>query len=167
MNEKELRRLSRADLLEILIDQSRELQSTQNKLREAECALENREIAINNAGSIAEAALTLSGVFEAAQTSCNQYIENIRSLNERQDEICRRREAESLRKAEDMLADTEKRCAVLEAETKEKCAEMLKKAQAEADSYWEDVSRKLEAFCSKHAEVRELLNASPFKGSGK
>lgn len=84
MKEKELRRLSRADLLEMLIDQSKEMQELKERLAVAEAELERREIIIGSSGSIAEASLRLSGIFEAAQTACEQYIDNIRILNERQ-----------------------------------------------------------------------------------
>ena len=84
MTEKDLKRLSRADLLEMLIDQSVELKKTKKRLRNAENKLGVREIAIDEAGSIAEAALQINGVFEAAQNACEQYMENIRTLSDRQ-----------------------------------------------------------------------------------
>ena len=52
MTEKELRRLSRADLLEMLVDQSVELETVKKKLAAAEEALASRVIEINSAGSI-------------------------------------------------------------------------------------------------------------------
>ena len=67
MTEKEMKKLSRAELLEMLIAQSIELENCKEKLNAAEVALKNREIAINRAGSIAEASLALSGIFDAAQ----------------------------------------------------------------------------------------------------
>lgn len=161
MTEKELKRLSRADLLEMLIDQSEELQKMRESLHKAETELAERKIAIDEAGSIAEAALRLNGVFEAAQASCEQYMENIRTLSSRQEEISRQREEDSVLKAAAMLDETQKHCAAMESETKEKCARMVAKAKAESESYWENVHRKLEAYCEKHAEVRELLNTSP------
>lgn len=85
MTEKELKRLSRADLLEMLIEQSKEVQMLRKRLDAAEAALCRREIIIGSSGSIAEASLKLNGVFEAAQAACDQYIENIRLLNERQE----------------------------------------------------------------------------------
>lgn len=78
MIEKEIRRLSRADLLELLIDQTREMNELRARLAAAEKELESRRIALDTAGSIAEAALKLNGVFEAAQAACNQYLENLR-----------------------------------------------------------------------------------------
>ena len=89
MTEKELRRLSRADLLEMLIDQSKEMEMLRQRLEVAEAALARREIIIGSAGSIAEASLKLNGIFEAAQAACEQYIENVRMLNERQDALYR------------------------------------------------------------------------------
>lgn len=76
MTDKELRRLSRADLLEMLIDQSKELQELRKETEELRAELQKREIAISQAGSIAEASLMLNGVFEAAQAACQEYVEN-------------------------------------------------------------------------------------------
>lgn len=87
MKEKELKRLSRADLLEMLIDQSKELQEVREKLQQAEAELKKREIAIQNAGSIAEASLVLNGVFEAAQAACREYVENTHKYCERQEPV--------------------------------------------------------------------------------
>ena len=53
MTDKELKRLSRGELLEMLIQQSKELERLRKQLDAAESALQNREIAITNAGSIA------------------------------------------------------------------------------------------------------------------
>lgn len=95
MTDKELKRLSRRELLEMLIAQGKQLQTLQKKLDDAEAALRKKEITINQAGSIAEAALRLNGVFEAAEAACAQYIENIQALNQRQQEIGTRMEKKS------------------------------------------------------------------------
>ena len=76
MKEKELKRLSRADLLEMLIDQSKELQEVRENLQQAEAELKKREIAISNAGSI-----------EAAQAACREYVENTHKYCERQEPV--------------------------------------------------------------------------------
>ena len=79
MTEREMRKLSRADLLEILLEQSRELDQLRAELDEANRKLAQREIAIDRAGTLAEAALLLNGIFEAADKACRQYEENIRA----------------------------------------------------------------------------------------
>lgn len=80
MNENELRKLKRVDLLELLISQGRENEELRRKLAEAEQKLADRQIKTDEAGSIAEAALRLNGVFEAAQAAADQYLENIKRL---------------------------------------------------------------------------------------
>lgn len=82
MTNKELKRLSRRELLEMLLDQSKEVERLQRELKEAKRQLSDRQILIDNAGSIAEAALQLNHVFEAAQEAANQYLENIMGLQE-------------------------------------------------------------------------------------
>ncbi|MCI6228673.1 MAG: hypothetical protein SPC78_02935 [Candidatus Faecousia sp.] len=116
MTEKELKRLTRADLLEMLIAQSEELRQVKERLKTAEAALANRVIEIDNAGSIAEASLRLNGVFEAAQAACEQYTENIRLLSERSQLVCRRMEEESREQAERLLEQTRRRCEEMEAQ---------------------------------------------------
>lgn len=86
MTAKELRRLSRRELMELLLAQSRELKELQSKYDAAEQALEDKTIAISQAGSIAEAALALSGIFEAAEEACRQYTRNVAALCQKQKE---------------------------------------------------------------------------------
>ena len=80
MTDKELKKLSRAELLEMLIEQSKRADELQAKLDKAEEELNSRQLKVDEAGSIAEASLRLSGVFEAAQAASEQYLENIRAL---------------------------------------------------------------------------------------
>ena len=116
MTDKELHRLSRHDLLELMLASGREAEQLRERVAEMEAQirqLENtyerlrnrldqkdaqihqlrdllqeertkREIELEDAGSIAEAALRLNGVFEAAQKAAEQYVYNVRRMQERQ-----------------------------------------------------------------------------------
>lgn len=77
MTEKELRHLNRTEILALLLAQMEENAALKKRIGELETELAERKIAIDNAGSIAEAALALNGVFEAAQAAADQYLENI------------------------------------------------------------------------------------------
>ena len=159
MTDKELNRLSRGELLEMLIQQSKELERLRKQLDAAQTALQNREIAITNAGSIAEAALQLNGVFTAAQDACQQYMENICHLSQNQERICAQRDAESQAEAKRIVEEARKESEALEHETRMMCAEMVTKAKAESQAYWDEVSRRLVAFSTEHAELQQLLSA--------
>lgn len=157
MTNKELQKLSRKDLLEMLIEQSEELEATKEKLKAARRELEYRDISIDKAGSIAEAALQLNGVFESAETASKQYLYNIKNLSERQERICQRLEKESLEAANKRIAESKEKCAALEAETKARCLEIISNSKAEAKKYWDEVSVKLEKFYEEHVGLKEML----------
>lgn len=79
MNQKELKRLSRSDLLEMMLGLSRENERLESELRQTKLQLENRTLKVEESGSLAEAVLSLNGVFQAAQAACDQYYFNVRS----------------------------------------------------------------------------------------
>ena len=78
MTEKELLKLKKSELLEIMLAQSREIDSLRAQLAEANARLEERRIAIEESGSIAEASLKLTKVFEEAQKAADLYVENVK-----------------------------------------------------------------------------------------
>ena len=84
MTDRELRKLSRAELLELLLEESRENERLRAQLQEMNEKLADRAIRIERAGSIAEAALQLNGVFQAAEEAAAQSLENVRRLAEEQ-----------------------------------------------------------------------------------
>ncbi len=141
MTERELRRLSRADLLELLLAQRRENEQLRCLLDQTQSQLTDRTIQINNAGSIAEASLQLSGIFDAAQDSCKYYIENVRQLNERQTAICQQ----------------------MEQETKEKCDLMVREAEQKAQQCWENCSEKIKQLVASFEGLQQVLDVyAPF-----
>ena len=79
MTDKELRKLTRAELLEMLISQGRDVERMRQEIDELKQQLADKSIAIENSGSIAEAALKLSGIFENAQKAADQYLLNIKA----------------------------------------------------------------------------------------
>ena len=83
MDPKKLKQLSRSDLLEMLLNLSKENEQLRQELQQATSKLEDRTIAAEKSGSLAEAALNLNGVFQAAQAACDQYKWNVQnSVNE-------------------------------------------------------------------------------------
>ena len=81
MTSKELRKLSRKELIEVLLAQTREMEQLKAELNSKNELLEKREINIRESGSIAESALRLSGIFEDAQKASDTYLAEIRRAN--------------------------------------------------------------------------------------
>lgn len=142
MTDKELKSLNRTELLEMLLAATRENQLLQDQVDELHNQLESRNIAIDEAGSIAEAALKLNGVFEAAEASAEQYMENIK----KQEQIC-----------QNMQKAAEERAAKIIMYAKQEAQLIESQAKQNAEKYWTEVSEKLEGFYSAHQGLQDLL----------
>lgn len=82
MAKNDLKKLRRQDLLELLIAQEKEIQQLNEELETLRKQVQDRQIRLERAGSIAEAALALNGVFEAAEAAAAQYLESVRLWSE-------------------------------------------------------------------------------------
>lgn len=87
-------------MLEMLLELSKENEQLREKNSFLEEQLEDRMLTISQAGSLAEAALQLNGVFEAAQAACDQYIYNVQLR-------CQKMEEDTKSKCDRMLNGTE------------------------------------------------------------
>lgn len=79
---KDLKKLGRKELLEILLEQQLLIEKQEEELKEIKKKLERRKINISNSGTLAEAALRLSGIFEAAQEAADIYLENLKEQSD-------------------------------------------------------------------------------------
>ena len=81
MTNKELKKLTRLQLLELLVEPGKEMERLKRRAERAEEKLRKRMLLLSEAGSIAEAALRLNGVFEAAQAAADQYLDSVRAMH--------------------------------------------------------------------------------------
>lgn len=82
MTDKELRRLGRAELLQLMLEQSCRIEKLEKENAELKARLQNRVLVMEQSGSIAEASMKLSGIFEAAQRAADQYLDSLRAQAE-------------------------------------------------------------------------------------
>lgn len=122
MKEKELKRLGRAELLELLLTQTKETERLTAELEKAEAELADKRLRVERCGSLAEAALDINGVFEAAQAAAGQYLENITAM-----------EKEARARCEVMLAAAETQAAEIRRKAEAEAAAILRRAEAEAE----------------------------------
>lgn len=76
MTAKELKKLKRSELLELMVTQSKEIDRLKEELEATRKQLEERKLTIGKSGSIAEAALNVYHIFEEAQKAADLYLEN-------------------------------------------------------------------------------------------
>ena len=147
MTVRELKKLDKSELLEILIDLSDENEALRRKNAELRKALEEAEnqppvakepiqepprpvMQTQEIGSIAEAAMRVNGVFEAAQAAADQYLTAIRAMNANKDEDYRRIIKEAMYQANEIVKEAER---------------VKEKKIAEADAYCNDMITRFSA----------------------
>ena len=75
LNEKDLKKLNRYQLLELLVVQTQRADQLQKELDQMRIKLEDQNIRLSKLGSIAEASLQITGIFEAAQKAADMYLD--------------------------------------------------------------------------------------------
>ena len=80
---KELKKLNRKELLEILLEQTKRIEELETEVDNLKNKLESKKVIFKNAGSLADASLQLSGIFNVAQEAAEIYLNNIKDLKEK------------------------------------------------------------------------------------
>ena len=137
MTPKEMKHLRRSDLLEMLLEMSKENEKLREQNEFLRKKLMDRKITIENSGSLAEAVLQLSGIFKAAEEACAEYTENIRARSADLEEHCRRREQE----------------------TEEACRRMVAKAKEEIWQSKQEAARQRNTREPDYGWLTEILNS--------
>ena len=100
VTEKELKKLNRYQLLELLIAQTERADMLQAKLENMEKQLKAKELTMSSMGSIAEAALELNDVFKAAQAAADLYVYIAKNRAAEIEENAKKKAAEIISPAE-------------------------------------------------------------------
>ncbi len=129
MTDSELKKLSRQQLIELLLEQSKRVEELQQKADRLSKKLADKTIRLEQAGSIAQAALQLNHIFEDAQAAAQQYLDSIQALSETKAFELEQKERE-LRK---LTETTRRQCRLMEEQTKQQCEERLQQAGLASD----------------------------------
>lgn len=101
LTEKELRKLNRYQLLELLIAQTERADQLQTRVNELEKQLQERDLKMDSMGSIAEASLQIGGVFQAVQAAAELYLSAAKRNGEEIEAAAQRKAERILREAEE------------------------------------------------------------------
>ena len=134
MTDQELRRLSRADLIDIIYTLQQQKEQAEQQLAQAQAQLQDRQLRLANASSIAEAALSLNGVFDAAQAA-DQYLQAVRASA-----------AETQAQKEQILADAERQA-----------KEIVDTAERQAAEHWKRFQLQAGQLIQAHAVLQEMF----------
>ena len=100
MTDKEFKRLSRAQLIDIIYQLQLQLDKVNEEKKALESELTDKRLRLRNAGNIADAALEINNCFQSAQNAAEQYLNEIKAMREET-------EAERLRILKEAQAEAE------------------------------------------------------------
>lgn len=132
MIDGDLRKLSKNELISLLIERDRQADALALRAEELTREVANRQLATKNIGSIAEAALAVNGVFQSAQRAADQYLATVYEMKTGAKQQCDAMLAESERYCETLRRSTEEKCRAMEKETKDRCDQVLYDAAEQA-----------------------------------
>lgn len=113
MINKELKRLNRRELIDVIYQLKKNEEQMQEQIAALEAELQDRRIRISVAGSVAEAAMDITDIFSVAQSTADIYLREIASMKEDAERECEKMIEEAKKKVETIIAEGLKRCGAL------------------------------------------------------
>ena len=145
---KDLRHMSRGDLIEIIYEMKKneeqltaELEECRNKVPEV-----SEVITAEEPGSIASEALRINKVFEAAQAAADRYLVELKSKYQDTESYC-----------DNLRAKVEEECAAKTAQTDAECQVKVAEADAVISEKWELFQTKAYELIASHQELAAML----------
>ena len=122
MISNELKRLSRRELVDIIYQLKKNEQKMQEEIESLKNELEDKRIRISIAGSIADAAISVTHLFSTAQMTADLYLREISCMKENTEKECEKKIEDAEKKVKKILADGEKKFDTLKAAYKSEYA---------------------------------------------
>ena len=118
MISKELKRLNRRELVDIIYQLKKNEQEMQEEIATLKKEIQDRRIRMSTAGSIADAAMSVTDVFSTAQMTADIYLREISQMKEDTENECAKKIEDVKAKVKEIIADGEKKYADLKAHYK-------------------------------------------------
>ena len=146
MNKRDIRKLSRKDLLEIMLNQSEKIKSLELEVSKLKEDLASKNFSISNAGTLAEASISISGILQKADEAIeiykNNYLDQVRKDFEKEKDA--------------ILKETKDLCKKNEKASKD----ALKKAKEKAKQIVEDAKKDQISSKNKKKDVKQTTTKS-------
>ena len=108
MTDKEFKRLTRAQLIDIIYQLQLQIDQLTEQNQALEQELADKRLRLQDAGNIAEAALAMNDCFRSAQNAAEQYLNEIKAIREETETERQRILAKAHAEAEAIIADAKK-----------------------------------------------------------
>ena len=115
MISKEMNKLSRRELVDIIYQMKKNEQQMQEEITVLQKTLQDKRIRLSEAGSIAEAALDITKMFSVAQNTADLYLHEIACMKADAENECKKMIEDAKKQAKDILSHGAKKFSALNA----------------------------------------------------
>ena len=122
MINKELKHLSRRELVDIIYQLKKNEQEMQEEIESLKKEVQDKRIRVSIAGSIADAAMSVTNVFSTAQMTADLYLREISYMKEETEKECEKKIEDAKKQAREILTEGEKKFDILRAAYKNEYA---------------------------------------------
>ena len=147
---KELRHMNRGELIDVIYALKKQQEALAAENEELRQQLSKRELKLQKAGSIAEAAMSLNQVFEAAQQAADQYLQSVYANCGDAEEMAKGILADANAQAQNTLEQARRQSETLlsqaraeKAQTEQECQALRQKTEEETKARWEAFERRV------------------------
>ncbi len=167
MKKTELQKMSRLELIEIIYALQQEEKLLEEEKKKLEDTIANWTIQIEEAGSIAEAAIKINGVFEAAQTAANQYLDHLRKENSQAEtqishlvENTKQEQALLLSQAQEQADSIVQEANQYRSSVQRECKLLISQTEESIKEKWAAFDRRVQSLLESHNELSVFLGRS-------
>lgn len=177
MADKELRKMNRTELIEIIYALQQNEKTLRKQVEELSGQLEDKLLHIESAGSIAEAAISLNHVFEDAESAARQYLDSIQNQHteaaqilkearEQADEMISSAQAE-VDMAAERIRQTEAECRAVREQTTAECTALREEAEREVEHKRKSFIREAQAILKQYPELAAHMRENKKKNQSR
>ena len=156
MNSKELKRLSRRELVEIIYQLKKNEQEMQEEIEALKNELQDKHIRIATSGSIADAAVSISNLFSTAQTTADLYLQEITYMKEKTEKECAQKVEDTEKECAQKVEDTEKKVKDILLDGEQKLADLVNRYQSKSAQWQQQQSKSATTGQNKISEWLDL-----------
>lgn len=152
MTDKEFKRLSRAQLIDIIYQLQLQIDKLSEQKQALEIELADKRLRLSNAGNIADAALEINNCFRSAQNAAEQYLNEIKVMRDDAQAQCRQLLADAQAQRQQILTDAQTQRQQILSEVQAEAKAILARTQKEKSAYETAIEAILQDYNKNHSD---------------
>lgn len=153
MTDKEFKRLNRSQLIDIIYQFQIKVEELIQENQTLNAELEDKRLRITRAGNIAQAALEVNHVMQAAQNAAQQYLDEIQALYSEIDGECQNIRAKAKAEAEVVIQSAKSDATAIVQQAEMEAATIISQARIEAAAIVKRESQRIE----EESEIEKII----------